>query len=110
MELSEILSLFTIIFVIGLFFGWKLREHFAVRRFEQVSEEISEEIVEEFKSRVVDIAVEDHEGTFYVYNREDGTYMAHGPSMDKLEDILLEKFPGKLFNAKPDDLQKLKSR
>jgi hypothetical protein len=110
MELSEIFLTFTAIFGVGFFLGWRFREQVAVRRIEQVTEEISEDILQEFKSRVIDISVEDHDGTFYVYNRDDGAYLAHGPSMDKLEDILLEKFPGKLFNAKPDDLQKLKSR
>ena len=106
----EIFLAITCIFAFGFFLGWKLREHVAVKRINEHIEEISEDIVEEFKSKVIDISVEDHDGAFFVYRREDGSYLAHGPSMEKLEDILMEKFPGKLFNAKPDDLQKLKSR
>jgi hypothetical protein len=106
----EFLLVLILIFALGFFLGWRMREQTAIRRIEEVTEEISQDIVEEFKSKVIDITVEDHDGVFFVYKREDGSYLAHGPSMEKLEDILTEKFPGKFFNAKPDDLEKLKSR
>lgn len=98
------------VFGIGFFLGWTLREKVAVQRIQKVTDEIAEDMVEQFKSKVIDISVEDHEGVFYIYSKDDGSYLAHAPSMEKLEDILMEKFPGKLFNANTDDLQKLKSR
>jgi hypothetical protein len=106
----EFFLVITIIFGLGFFLGWRLREQIAIKRIQEVTEEIADDVLEEFKSKVIDIYVEDHEGTFFLYKREDGAYLAHGPTMEKLEDILMEKFPGKLFNAKPDDLEKLKSR
>lgn len=106
----ETLLILSIIFALGFFLGWRMREQTAIKRISEVSEQIAEDMVEEFKSKVIDINVEDHDGTFFVYKREDGSYLAHGPSMEKLEDILMEKFPGKFFNAKPEDLEKLKTR
>ena len=81
-----------------------------MRMIDKLTEEVAEETLQQFKSKVVDIRVEDHDGQFFVYKKEDGSYLAHGESKTKLEDILMEKFPGKLFNASPEDLQKLESR
>lgn len=106
----EFFFILALIFGLGFFIGWRMREHTAVKRIQEVTDEMAEEIVEEFKSKVVDIIVEDHEGTFFIYKREDGSYLAHASTMEKLEDILMEKFPGKFFNAKPEDLEKLKAR
>ena len=92
------------------FLGWRLREQHAMRMIDKLTEEVAEETLQQFKSKVVDIRVEDHDGQFFVYKKEDGSYLAHGESKTKLEDILMEKFPGKLFNASPEDLQKLESR
>lgn len=106
----EILLALSVIFGLGFFMGWRMREQTALRHLDKMADEIANDALEEFKSKVIDITVEDHDGVFYIYKREDGSYLAHGPSMEKLEDILMDKFPGKLFNAKPDDLEKLKTR
>lgn len=90
--------------------GWKLREHHAMRMIDKLSDEIAENTLNEFKSKVINIRVEDHEGQFFVYAKDDGRYLAHGENMKMLESILTEKFPGKLFNASPEDLEKLESR
>ena len=95
---------------ICFFFGWKLREVHARRIMDKMVDDISKNTLEEFKKNVVNIRVEDHDGLFFVYDKEDGSYLAHGENKTKLEDILIEKFPGKLFNASPEDLEKLESR
>jgi hypothetical protein len=106
----EIILILVFVFLLGIFLGWKIREHIAIKRIHESLENITDDVVREFKSKVIDITVEDHDGVFFVYRKEDGSYLAHGPSMEKLEDILVEKFPGKLFNANPEDLEKLNSR
>ena len=87
-----------------------MREYHATRMIDRLTDEIAEETLQQFKNKVVDIKVEDHDGQFFVYNKEDGRYLAHGETKTKLEDILMERFPGKLFNASPEDLEKLESR
>jgi hypothetical protein len=102
-----------IVFMFGglcFLIGWKAREYHAMRIMSKVVDEITEGTIEQFKSRVVNIRVEDHEGQFFVYAKDDGRYLAHGETKNKLEDILNEKFPGKYFNATPEDLEKLESR
>jgi len=107
------MELFLILLVYGavcFLLGWKMREHHAMRMIDKITDEIAENTLQEFKSKVINIRVEDHEGQFFVYAKDDGRYLAHGENMSKLSDILTEKFPGKLFNASPEDLQKLESR
>jgi hypothetical protein len=106
----EFLVVLTVMFALGFFVGWRAREQTAVNRIKEFEDQLNETMIEEFKSKVIDINVEDHDGVFYVYKKEDGTYLAHGPTMESLEDILTEKFPGKMFNATPDDLERLKTR
>ena len=90
--------------------GWKMREWHAHRVMDKMIEDMADKTVDEFKSKVVNIRVEDHDGQFFVYKKDDGSYLAHGETKTKLEDILNERFPGKLFNASPEDLEKLQSR
>ena len=90
--------------------GWKMREYYAMRAITKQIDMIARETVNNFKKDVIDIKVEDHDGQFFVYKKEDGSYLAHGQNKIILEDILMERFPGKLFNASSEDLQKLESR
>lgn len=106
MELISII----IVFLVGFGLGFKFREYIAIRKVEKFNTEFSHNFAESYKANVVEIKVEDDNGIFYVYKKEDGSYLAHGESMSILEDILNEKFPGKLFNTTPEDLQKLKTR
>ena len=95
------------------YFGWVTREIHAKRvvaRLRQEVEEIVDEKANEFKKNVINIKVEDHDGQFFIYKKDDGSYLAHAETMSKLEDILNEKFPGKMFNATPEDLKRLESR
>jgi len=106
----EIILALISVFCFGFFLGWRMREQTAVNRIKEFQEALDETMSEEFKSKVININVEDHDGVFYVYKKDDGSYLAHGPTMESLEGILMEKFPGKLFNATPDDLERLKTR
>jgi hypothetical protein len=74
-------------------------------------EEFTEDTIAEFKAMVITIKVEeDSNGDLFVYRKDDGSYLAHGKTKKQLEDILNEKFPGKLFNATGEDMEKLKSK
>ena len=95
-----------IIFVFGIFIGWRIREYIAVIRINKATTDATENL----KSIVVDVIVEEHGGMFFIYKKEDRSYLAHASNLESLEDILLEKFPGKLFNATIADLERLKSR
>jgi hypothetical protein len=104
------------LFIVSIFgafcflLGWHAREYHATRVISKAMDEIAEDTLAEFKSRMISIKVEDHDGELFVYKKDDGSYLAHGKTIKELEDILSERFPGKLFNASTEDLEKLKSR
>lgn len=106
----DLLFLYLIFGLVFFGIGWKAREWYAHHIIDQLEKKYSDHLIETFKKDVIDIRVEDSDGSFFVYRKEDGSYLAHGETMKKLEDILNDKFPGKMFNATPEDLQKLKTR
>ena len=93
----------------GIIIGWFLREWYAMRKVEKLINNLGDSMIDEFKKKVIDITVEKDGDFFYVYRKDDGTFLAQGTDIDKLSDILLEKFPGKLFNCSPEDLATLES-
>lgn len=102
--------LIIVIFGVSCFLlGWKLREVRAKAIVEQMKRELVSEAEQALKSSTINIKVEDHNGEFFIYRKDDGSYLAHGKNMNTLEDILNDKFPGKMFNASPEDLKKLES-
>lgn len=93
----------------GLIVGWFLYEWYAMRRVENLMNSFGDNMFNELKKKVIDITVEKSGDLFYVYRKDDGTFLAQGADMDKLSDILMEKFPGKLFNCSPEDLAALEA-
>ena len=106
----ETFLILTIFGAVCFFLGWKIREQVAQRNIDKIIDEITENTLKEFKQRVVDIRVEDHDGNFFIYRKDDGSYLAHAADKNTLEDTLSEKFPGKFFNASDEDLKKLEAR
>jgi hypothetical protein len=105
------------LFIVSIFgafcflLGWHAREYHATRVISRAMEEFTEDTIAEFKAMVITIKVEeDSNGDLFVYRKDDGSYLAHGKTKKQLEDILNEKFPGKLFNATGEDMEKLKSK
>jgi hypothetical protein len=93
----------------GLIVGWFAREWYAMRRVENLMDSFNDNMFAELKEKVVDITVEKSGDLYYVYKKDDGTFLAQGANMDILSDILTEKFPGKLFNCSPEDLATLEA-
>ena len=93
----------------GLLIGWYAREWYAMRKIENLMNNFGDNMLDEFKKKVIDITIEKSGDLFYVYKKDDGTFLAQGPDIDKLSDILVQKFPGKIFNCSPEDLATLES-
>ena len=99
---------FLILFLVSIFFffygaicGWKAREKHAMKLTGKLVEEIEEE-----KKSLIQITIEQHGEVFYIYNKEDKTFMAQGKNKKELEDALSARFPGKKFAASEEELQK----
>lgn len=106
----ELLFVYLIFGLLFFVIGWKAREYHAQVMIDKLQEKYTDHVLETLRKEVINIKVEDTDGSFFVYRKEDGSYLAHGETMNKLEDILNDKFPGKRFNATPEDLEKLKAR
>ena len=104
---------FTITFLFGILCfiaGWKLREMYAVRIMNKLILNAASQVQEEMSKNIITVNVEDHEGQFFIYDQENGAYLAHSSSRETLEKILKEKFPGMTFKVSEQDLKKLQSR
>lgn len=93
----------------GIAIGWFSREWYAMRKVEKLMNSFGDNMLDEFKKKVVDITIEKSGDFFFVYRKDDGTFLAQGTDIEKLSDILVEKFPGKLFNCSPEDLAALEA-
>lgn len=86
-----------------------MRERHALREIDKLVDKMNDDMVDEFKKKVIDITVEKSGDFFFVYRKEDGAFLAQGTDINKLSDILTEKFPGKLFNCSKEDLARLEA-
>jgi len=96
-------------FVCGYLLGWKMREMLAIRRMNDHFITAQEKLKQLHEKDIVDITIEKHDGTLFVYNKRTSEYMAHGETQEKLEKMLAEKYPGKMFNASTEDMEKMHS-
>lgn len=102
---------YLIALAVGFFLGWTGRELQAKMRIKKYLEEMKMDVMDDMKSSLINITVDfTDSGDIFVYKKEDGSYLAHGKTRNELEDILEVKFPGKMFNASPEDLAKLEAR
>jgi hypothetical protein len=95
-----------IFFLWGGVSGWQARERYAKKVIEQHIKKIEKNIIEDVKSSLITITIEQHNGTFFVYNKEDKTFMAQGKNKQELEAALSSRFPGKKFAASQEELEK----
>jgi hypothetical protein len=91
--------------IIGINAGWNAREHFAKKVIEKHLREL-EQSMESKEDAPVPIKIEEHDGVFFVYNKEDNSFMAQGKDKSELENVLNARFPGKRFAATQEELQK----
>lgn len=100
-----------IIFAVAFYLGWQAREIQAKVRIKRYLAESMQDMIEDVKKDMINITVDFAEtGDIFIYKKEDGSYLGHGKTRNELEDMLEKKFPGKLFNASPEDLAKLEAR
>jgi hypothetical protein len=97
------------IMLIGFVIGWIARERWAVRKLNNMLGHLTTEIetMEAVEADKIHIDIELKDSMIYIYNKETSMYLAHGATKDIVEDMLVEKFPGKKFAASTEDLLKL---
>lgn len=98
-----------ILILAGFLIGWYGREIYAKHMVKKLGAQIDEIASEVVKESIINIDVEKHDDTLFVY-KKDGTFLAQGKNIDELTDILQKKFPGKLFNASPEHMKLLENQ
>lgn len=106
----ETLFFCLIVAIVSFYIGWKARERHAAAVVTAMIKQIAAEVEIEKQQNIIDVKVETHDGQFFVYSANDGSYLAHANTKASLEDMLREKFPGKAFNASAVDMQKLEAK
>ena len=99
----EIIALI-VVGVMSFIAGWNTRERVAEQRMNEVLANVTENLQEHIKETVIRISIERHNGTFYVYNLDDKSFMGQGTTRAELEKVLAEKYPGKSFAATHENL------
>lgn len=89
---------------VGMYLGWKYREHTAIKMMERLRLEEVEEYVD---NRKIAIKVEKMSNIWYVYKEEDGTFMAQGNSWEEVTDRIAERYPEKRFIIDPDNAKQV---
>lgn len=105
MDFIIALLICTLIFFLGVSFGWNLRERMAERVVKKFLEEMEDSAVD--SENLINISIEKENNTYYVYDKEKNSFMGQATSRKELEDVLAERFPGKRFLADSDNLKEV---
>lgn len=92
--------------VVGIVWGWNARGNYARKRLDMLLKQ-AEETQEPQEETPIPIIIEKHNDTFYVYGKDDNTFMAQGNTRWHLEKNLEKRYPGKKFGASPENLKEI---
>jgi len=102
MELILLVVYTFIVWLGGAVSGWKAREEHAKQITEKLLDRLQESSEQDEDS--IQITIEKHNNTFYVYHRETNEFMAQGSSKDEVETNLRKRYPGKSFGCAESNL------
>jgi hypothetical protein len=91
-----------IVWLGGAVSGWKAREEHAKQITEKLLDRLQESSEQDEES--IQITIEKHNNTFYVYDRETNEFMAQGSTKDEVETNLRKRYPGKSFGCAESNL------
>ena len=68
---------------------------------------LEREVKQQLKKVEVMIEISRHEDIFYVHDKSTGEFLAQGKTHSEIADVLLARFPGKVFMALPGNLEEV---
>lgn len=72
----------------------------------KLEQQITEKLAE-LKSRIIPSRIEEaDDGSLFLYNSDTNEFLGQGKTADELETNVKKKFPNKLFNIPPEQLNK----
>lgn len=98
---------YVVVWVMGAVYGWYARERHARRTVDRFFSEIEEHAEKTAADSVIPIRIDQHNGIFYVYNKDTDEFMSQGATRRELEGNLAKRFPDKKFAADKENLKVL---
>lgn len=95
------------VFLVGIAFGWFLREQHAIRRVNEMFAQLEDTVVKQEEGNNVKGTIEIHHGHYYMFHSENGSFLAQGGTKKELSEALRARFPDKTFilaNEQYEDL------
>lgn len=93
----------TLIVPCAIFYaGWKCRELYAQRTIKKYLLKADEDARKLIEEKSIDLNVEKHGDTFYVYNEKNGSFVTQVTSFEQLVDFLKVKYPDYYITMKPE--------
>jgi hypothetical protein len=87
-----------------IWFGWRMREEIAKHKMQKFIKYAQQMQEDDLPDNYIRVVIEKHNDTFFVYEEENKTFMAQANSKDDLDKSLRERFPGKMFAVKEENL------
>ena len=99
--------IYVVVWFMGAVYGWYARERQAKRTIDKIFTHVEENIKEEVNTSVIPIVIEQHNGVFYVYNKDTKEFMGQGSTHRELNTNLSKRYPDKKFAADKENLKVL---
>ena len=99
-----ILGLLSGILIIGIFLI-VLINIIARARLKYIEKKV-EEGIKAFRERVIDSRIEAENGILFLYNRHTNEFLGQGKNLRELNNVIMKRFPDKLFNVPQEELSK----
>lgn len=106
MEFIDYLT-YVVVWILGAVYGWYARERQARRTIDRFFSQVTEAVDEEVNDTIIPIKIDNHNGIFFVYNKDTEEFMGQGNSRKELEINLAKRFPDKKFAADKESLKVL---
>ena len=104
----DILILFIVcisFLLLGFNLGWHAREKAAQRVVNKFIDEMQS--IEQQEADTINISIEKHNDTYYVYDKDENSFMGQATNRKELESVLASRFPGKRFMADKDNMKEV---
>lgn len=92
-------------FVVGYWLAGLVREVKDKMEINKLEKAVTERL-EKFREKIIPSRIEEENGVLYLYNSETNEFLGQANSFHELEETMMAKFPGKLFNVPKEELSK----
>ena len=93
--------------LLGVAFGWFLREQAAIRRVNKLFAQMEVAAEEQVEDNQIMGTIEVHHGHYYMFHAETGDFLAQGETKQELSAALKARFPDKVFILDKDEYKEL---